>query len=238
MYWPWASAAAQASASELRLRQGDVLGLARHRVETPGTPVVLRLHDAFWVAGDEVPDHVAPAQRLAADRAPPVHRRAARSIGCSPSCSTTIRCAGRSWSSRLNGASTEYSARSAAGGNGSAAPARSVMSRYSVGERVSTGDTWPKASPISTRTVAPPVSKHGRADAGVWVKDGAISSSSTGSAAHSCRPWLRRTWPRRSSGVRSLCTMPRPAVIQLMAPGSMRCTTPVESRCSMAPSNR
>ena len=32
--------------------------------------------------------------------------------------------------------------------------------------------------------------------------------------------------------------MPRPADIQLTAPGSIRCTTPVESRCIIAPSNR
>jgi len=39
-------------------------------------------------------------------------------------------------------------------------------------------------------------------------------------------------------GVRSEWTMPRPADIQLTAPGSIRWTTPVESRCMIAPSKR
>src|SRR5438067_11254361 len=43
---------------------------------------------------------------------------------------------------------------------------------------------------------------------------------------------------RTSGGVRSECAIPRPAVIQLTAPGSMRCTFPSVSRCRIAPSKR
>lgn len=49
---------------------------------------------------------------------------------------------------------------------------------------------------------------------------------------------MRRDLPRSSSGVRSECTIPRPAVIQFTAPGSMRCTLPRLSRWSTAPSKR
>ena len=43
---------------------------------------------------------------------------------------------------------------------------------------------------------------------------------------------------RASSGERSEWATPDPAVIQFTPPGSMRCTAPVESRCTSAPSNR
>ena len=40
------------------------------------------------------------------------------------------------------------------------------------------------------------------------------------------------------AGVRSECAMPRPAVIQFTAPGSIACSVPSKSRCAIAPSKR
>ena len=44
--------------------------------------------------------------------------------------------------------------------------------------------------------------------------------------------------PRNASGVRSECTMPRPAVIQFTAPGRIATSLPRLSRCMISPSNR
>jgi hypothetical protein len=55
-------------------------------------------------------------------------------------------------------------------------------------------------------------------------------------------PELQAVHPRagflNSGLVRSECTMPRPAVIQLIAPGWIGCTDPKLSRCTISPSNR
>jgi uncharacterized protein YcbX len=51
-----------------RLGQRDVVAFARHRVEALRAPIVLGLHNALLAAGDEVPGHETPAQRLAANQ--------------------------------------------------------------------------------------------------------------------------------------------------------------------------
>jgi len=61
-------------------------------------------------------------------------------------------------------------------------------------------------------------------------KLGSASSKAFGMPAQSCKPWARRRTPRSSGGVRSECAMPRPAVIQLIAPGSIDWTEPMLSR--------
>ena len=43
---------------------------------------------------------------------------------------------------------------------------------------------------------------------------------------------------RNSGPVRSECTMPRPAVIQLTSPGLIAAAVPRLSRCMISPSNR
>ena len=53
---------------------------------------------------------------------------------------------------------------------------------------VCTGDRRPKASPTSTRILAPGASIEGIAAAGVWLKAGADSSNARGSATQSCSP--------------------------------------------------
>ena len=73
---------------------------------------------------------------------------------------------------------------------------------------------------------------------GWWLKSGSVRSCACGSATHVCMPCRRGPAGRCSSGLRSECAMPCPAVIQFTAPGSMRCTVPRLSRCMSAPSNR
>ena len=59
-----------------------------------------------------------------------------------------------------------------------------------------------------------------------------------GSAIQLCSPSI--FWPSRrcTSGVRSECAMPRPAVIKFIAPGWISWMLPSLSRCMMLPSNR
>ena len=78
----------------------------------------------------------------------------------------------------------------------------------------------------------------GRLALGRCVKAGATASCCFGSASHVCMPCKRRATRLSSMDVRSECTMPRPAVIQLTSPGAMLCTLPTLSRCRMLPSNR
>ncbi|CFW43259.1 Uncharacterised protein [Bordetella pertussis] len=47
---------------------------------------------------------------------------------------------------------------------------------------------------------------------------------------------MRSGASRLSGAVRSECTMPRPAVIQLTSPGRMVWTLPAPSRCTSEPS--
>jgi hypothetical protein len=120
----------------------------------------------------------------------------------------------------------------------SAAPAASAISTYSVSETGTTGDSIPHARPMSTRIPTPLRSSAGIADPGVCAKAGSPSSRDFGRPAQSCSPCTRRRVAASSGGVRSECAMPRPAVIQLMAPGSIGWTEPMLSRCSMLPSKR
>ena len=63
-------------------------------------------------------------------------------------------------------------------------------------DEVATGEVWPKAVPMSTRTVAPAAPPapatctSGMSAAGVCTKDGSASSCTTGSAVHSWMPWF------------------------------------------------
>ena len=65
-----------------------------------------------------------------------------------------------------------------------------------------------------------------------------ISSSPAGSATQHCSPCSGSPPARRSGAVRSECTMPRPAVIQLTSPGRIGTAVPRLSRCMISPSNR
>ena len=55
---------------------------------------------------------------------------------------------------------------------------------------VATGEVWPNAVPMSTRTMASPMRTSGMAAAGVCTKDGSASSCASGRAVHSWMPWL------------------------------------------------
>ena len=107
-----------------------------------------------------------------------------------------------------------------------------------VGDDTLTGDVSPNAEPATTWATAPSTRTRGTCAAATCWNDGAESSSASGSAIQSCSPWRRCATSSRSFGVRSEWTMPLPADIQLTAPGSIRWTTEVESRCMIAPSNR
>jgi hypothetical protein len=85
---------------------------------------------------------------------------------------------------------------------------------------------------IST-AVIPGLVHTGNSAAGV-CKDRSVSSSP---AAPLTAIRTVRVMPRRSSGGARV-TMPRPAVIQLIAPGSMRCCDPRLSRWNIPPLNR
>ena len=72
--------------------------------------------------------------------------------------------------------------------------------------------------------------KRGNVSAGWWAKAGLCSAWERGRAT---QVWMAsRRWPaeRSAGGVRSECTMPRPAVIQFTAPGRMVWTVPRLSR--------
>ena len=92
--------------------------------------------------------------------------------------------------------------------------------------------------PTITRSRAPSSCSSGRAAASWCAKAGAVSSWARGSATHSCSPASRAPPARSAGGVRSECTMPRPAVIQFTAPGRIGTTLPRLSRCRISPSNR
>lgn len=59
-----------------------------------------------------------------------------------------------------------------------------------------------------------------------------------GKPAQSCSPCMRRRSPASSGGARSEWAIPRPAVIQLMAPGSIGWIDPMLSRWIILPSKR
>ena len=69
-----------------------------------------------------------------------------------------------------------------------------------------------------------------------WAKPGSVSSSDDGSATQHCSPWIGSPSLRCSGAVRSECTMPRPAVIQLTSPGRIAMSLPRLSRCTISPS--
>src|SRR5258706_4307308 len=104
-------------------------------------------------------------------------------------------------------------------------------------EGVATGERSPKASPAMRRSAAPGRRIFGSEAAAWWWKAGSASSCSPGSATQDWMPNMRRALLRRSGSPRSECTMPRPEVIQLTSPGTIGCTTPRLSRCTISPSN-
>jgi hypothetical protein len=161
----------------------------------------------------------------------------ADSMGSSPGASTTIVVGGTALAVQLHAALHHVEGPLGGQRQRQGVAGRQAMSRYSVGERTTTGEWRQRPAHQHAQAGTAHLQRRQR-PAGVCTKDGAISSSAAGSASPQLQAVVRRVWPRRSAGVRSACTMPRPAVIQLMAPGSMRCTAPVESVCCIAPSNR
>ena len=86
--------------------------------------------------------------------------------------------------------------------------------------------------------MTPSASIAGRLPRAVFSNSGSTSSLPSGSASQVCRPEIDIGAPRNSSGERSECTMPRPAVIRFTSPGSITISVPSESRCLILPSNR
>ena len=113
-----------------------------------------------------------------------------------------------------------------------------VQADLVVGAVLVAGAAAPNAFPAITRPRTPSCSKRGKLDPGWCEKAGAVSSAPSGSATQVWIPCSGGPAGRSSAGVRSECTMPRPATIQLTSPGRMICVEPRLSRCSSAPSNR
>ena len=87
-----------------------------------------------------------------------------------------------------------------------------------------------KAEPAMRRAQAPPSLVSGNASSPKLAKAGAISSSSAGSATQACMPCTKAPEERSDGSVRSECTMPDPAVIQLTSPGRITWLMPRLSR--------
>ncbi len=86
---------------------------------------------------------------------------------------------------------------------------------------MSTGARTPNALPAMTRADTPASFTTGSEAASKCWNEGAISSSSRGSAIQLWMPSMPCPLARCMAGVRSECAMPRPAVIRFIAPGSI-----------------
>ncbi len=107
-----------------------------------------------------------------------------------------------------------------------------------MSEKVFTGERSPSEVPAISVSRTPSASVEG-ISAALWCeKAGAVSSCALGSATHTCSADSVEPAARRSSPVRSLWTMPDPAVIQLISPGRIVWTLPRLSRWTIAPSSR
>ena len=67
-------------------------------------------------------------------------------------------------------------------------------------------------------------------------KAGSASSAASGSATQVWMPKSRSPLRRRAVAERSECVIPRPAIIQLTAPGSISIAVPSEARWKSPPS--
>src|SRR5579862_8118406 len=201
-------------------------------------PLLRRRDNEFLAGGDKIPpDEARPIQRLTADQ----HQPRGRFAGNPRRGSRRQHRHGE----RLHGPTSDFIRRVesveralASGGISSEPFSPSTISTYTVAELVATGDSTPHARPTSNRSFARSRSNDGITEAAVWAKIGARSSCARGSPTQSCSPWVRRGWLASATGVRSECAIPRPAVIQLIAPGSIVCTVPRLSQCTMLPSSR
>ena len=107
-----------------------------------------------------------------------------------------------------------------------------------MSHKVGTGERAPSRLPATTRTAWPLSVTTGSSALPTCAKPGSVSSPLAGSATQHCKPCSGSPPMRRSGAVRSECTMPRPAVIQLTSPGRIGTAVPRLSRCMISPSNR
>ena len=223
------------------LRQRDELALvAGHGVEAAGLPVGLGLLDAVLARGDEIPPDVARAvHRGAADQhdagvgrrrhgdgvAGTEDQQPARARICRRRCRSRRRPrrarALRSWRR------TASSRRPRASPRRTACPTRSAPASA---RRAGCPRPRARVLPLSVTI--------GSSALPTCAKPGSVSSSLAGSATQHCKPCSGSPPMRRSGAVRSECTMPRPAVIQLTSPGRIGTAVPRLSRCMISPSNR
>ena len=226
------------SAERSRGRELDALGVVgRDLAEAVGGPVGLGRLDAVLARRHEVPPDEAAADGRAAERHDP-RPRGRRHDGVAGIDDGEV--------ARRDGDAVDLDVAvddqhrplGVLRRQGEAAAGGEETSAWNSGDAPATGDAAPKPVPTSSRTLTPPSLTAGSSSAPACWNDGAASSASSGRATHVCSPASGDATARASSGERSEWATPAPAVIQFTPPGSMRCTAPVESRCTIDPSNR
>src|SRR5487761_2354608 len=103
---------------------------------------------------------------------------------------------------------------------------------------VAPGPLWPSSSPAITRNNAPPSGERNNASRSrvmSWYL-GASHFERAGRFTQSCTPWNSPPEATNSSGGRSMCKIPDPAVIHCVSPSLISPPPPIESRCWKVPS--
>ena len=217
-----------------------LLVVARDQREAARDPVLLGLLDPVARRGDEIPHHVARGGEGAAAEQHDARARRARSRRAADRArghrGRTVRAAGRRGSPRLRPASPRAR-------RPRRRSARSPRRRARCRRRSSANGRWwrrscPTMSPSAPALDTPSPSTSGKLGRPAHARTPVRSLPAVGQREPGLHPVEARPFGARIGGERSLWTIPLPAVIRLIAPGSITLRLPIESRCSIAPSNK